>query len=387
MNMAPDLTVECPPATDGEIAVVNLQSARRRSWSRFSENPHRPGVAELIVEQEWQVAQFLGDFNALDRLEMLVIQLVHAEVPPVRRALIQAQVASIGHRFDEARGHLEVAEGMGAEPESVSRLASTIDQACGARLDELLDARRRSAAGSDSLEELVPLGALLMDLNKFTEADEVYRRALRLYSDVSPFAVALVCFQLGLLWGEAVADRQTRVAAQWYHKAIDYLPSYTKARVHLAEIYSSWGQLDEAETLLAPMVASSDPEVRWRLADVLLARGNVANAEGHLQAARSRFEDLLGRHLLAFADHGAEFYAASGNDSRRALDLAYINVANRPTLRAFEQAHAIAVRVGNVDAAAELQAEATQRWSAHAAFHSSSLKTRAETMERGETAS
>jgi hypothetical protein len=33
-----------------------------------------------------------------------------------------------------------------------------------------------------------------------------------------------------------------------------------------------------------------------------------------LEAARSRFEELLGRHLLAFADHAAEFYAGPGND-------------------------------------------------------------------------
>ena len=40
----------------------------------------------------------------------------------------------------------------------------------------------------------------------------------------------------------------------------------------------------------------------------------------------------------AFADHGAAFYSGSGNDAARALDLASANVANRPTLRAFEQA-------------------------------------------------
>ena len=61
----------------------------------------------------------------------------------------------------------------------------------------------------------------------------------------------------------------------------------------------------------------------------------------------SGFEALLEKHPLAFADHGAEFYAGSGNDARRALELARINVANRPTLRAFEQAHAIAIAAGD----------------------------------------
>ena len=52
--------------------------------------------------------------------------------------------------------------------------------------------------------------------------------------------------------------------------------------------------------------------------------------------------DLLGRHLLAFADHAAEFYSGSGNDGRRALELARANVANRPTRRAVKQMEAIA---------------------------------------------
>ena len=63
-----------------------------------------------------------------------------------------------------------------------------------------------------------------------------------------------------------------------------------------------------------------------------------------LDAARCGFDQLLTKHLLAFADHAAEFYAGSGNDCRRALELARANVANRPTRRAIEQVHAIAAR-------------------------------------------
>jgi tetratricopeptide (TPR) repeat protein len=373
MNTAADLAEGCPPATDGDIAVINLQSARRRSWSRFSDDPHRPGVAELIVEQESQVVQFLSDFNALDRLDMLVTQIAAAGLPSARCALIQAQVASMGHRFDEARRYLAMAEDAGAEPDLVSHLALSIDQACGVRLETLLDTRRRIAAEADSLETLLPLGALLMDLNEFDEAGEVFRHALRVYSDVSPFAVAQVCFQLGVLWGEAVPNPQTHVAAQWYRKAIDYVPAYAKARVHLAEICCSFGGLDEAEALLMPLIGCGDPEVRWRLADTLLEKGNVADAQEHLQAARYRFEELLERYPLAFADHGAEFFAGSGNDPRLALNHARRNAANRPTLRAFELAHEIAMSAGDAAAAAALLMEARAHWGDMTAFRSSSL--------------
>src|SRR5262249_44134657 len=124
--------------------------------------------------------------------------------------------------------------------------------------------------------------------------------------------------------------------------AIAYLPGYVKARVHLAEIYASQGRTGDAEALLLPALSSRDPEVRWRLADVLIAQERFEEAETQLAAARLGFDELLQTHLLAFADHAAEFYAASGNDRRRALELAHANFANRPTRRAIEQAHAIA---------------------------------------------
>ncbi|HTV66570.1 MAG TPA: hypothetical protein VMD98_13255 [Bryocella sp.] len=353
--------------------MINLQSARQRAWSRFSDDPHRPGVAELIVEQESQVIQFLSDFNALDRLEMLVTQIVQVGLPPMRSALVQAQVAAIGHRFDAARRHLAAADDAGAKPDLINRLALSIDQACGLRADALLDTRRRIAAEADSLEALLPLGALLMDLNEFDEADQVFRRALGVYSDVSPFAVAQVCFQLGVLWGEAAPDPQTHVAAQWYRKAIGYVPAYTKARVHFAEICCSCGGLGEAEALLMPVIGTGDPEVRWRLAHAMLEKGNTADAQEQLQAARRRFEELLQRYPLAFADHGAEFFAGSGNDPCQALDHARRNAANRPTLWAFELAHEIAVSVGDATAASALLADAIAHWGDSTAFQSSSL--------------
>ena len=66
------------------------------------------------------------------------------------------------------------------------------------------------------------------------------------------------------------------------------------------------------------------------------------------------FEVLLRKHLLAFADHGAEFYFGSGNNAVKAFELARINLANRPTLRAFEQAYATAVNLGETDFASEI---------------------------------
>ena len=176
-------------------------------------------------------------------------------------------------------------------------------------------------------------------------------RAISSYDDVSPFPLAWVCFQLGMLWGELVPVPDRDLAALWYQRAIAYLPGYVKARVHLAEIYAGRDQTKDAEALLVPALSSRDPEVRWRLADVLTAQGRFEEAEMQLEVARSDFDELLRKHPLAFADHAAEFYAASGDDPGRALELARMNVANRPTRRAVTQAYAIAARVDKAAAA------------------------------------
>jgi tetratricopeptide (TPR) repeat protein len=375
MIETPDLEMDFAPATDGDIAVNNLESARQQCWSRFWDAPQRPGIAECIVEQEQLVAQFLGDLDALDRLDVLINQLVRHDPESPQTALIKARVASMAHCFAEARSYLAQIEASDPLAADADRLSLSIDQACGSRLEAVLEARRRMAAKSGLLEDLVPLGALLADLGEFDEAERIYLRALREYQGVLPFAPAWVCFQLGVLWGELVPQTQPIQAAQWYRKAIEYLPSYAKARVHLAEIYLGCGRAGDAEALLLPAVSSVDPEVHWRLADVMLAMGRSADAAVQMQAAQSGFEVLLRKHLLAFADHGAEFYAGSGNDAERAFELASINLANRPTLRAFEQAYATAVGAGKADCASEILATSEERWGDTAAFDESALAT------------
>src|SRR4051812_18688902 len=106
MSGAQRLTDDCPPATDGQIAVINLNSTRQRSWSRFWQDPRRTGVAEAIVEQEQLTVHYSGDFGALDRLLVLARALTQADPASGRAALVNAQVASVRHCFAQARDHL-----------------------------------------------------------------------------------------------------------------------------------------------------------------------------------------------------------------------------------------------------------------------------------------
>ena len=360
-------------ATDGDIAVINQKSSLQGSWNQFWRAPQRPGVAELIVEQEQLTAQFGGDLEAFDRLNILVNQLSRTDPESAQTSLVSAVVAIATHRFAEARVSLAQAVARGVPSDAADRLSLSIDQATGTNVREVLAARRERAAQPGHWRELLPLGALLADFGEFGEAERTYLQALREYRNVSPFALAAVCFQLGALLAERRCEPQPNRAARWYRAAIDYLPCYAKARVHLAEIYLDLGQFDDARALLVPVVASGDPEVSWRLADVAAATGDSAQAAAHMLTARSGFETLLTNHLLAFADHGAEFYSGSGNDAGRAFELARVNLANRPTLRAFELAHKTAIGISDSNAAAEILAVAAKRWGATTAFRLSPL--------------
>ncbi|MBT1510306.1 hypothetical protein KIP88_07300 [Bradyrhizobium sp. SRL28] len=373
MTEAALLDSECFQTTDGEIAIVNLNSARLRSWGRFYQDPQRPGAAETVLEHEQLTAQFAGDLSAIGRMEAFGEQLGRLDAASARTMVIKAQIASALHRFSDARHYLAQASLGGAPPEDIKRVLLNVDQACGSHLEEVLDERRRIVAKSGRFEDRVALGALLADVGEFNDADETYRRALREYRDVSPFPVAWVCFQLGMLWGELVPEPELARAEHWYRKAIVSLPCYVRARVHLAEICSATGRASEAAATLRPALASGDPEVLWRLADVLHSEGSVGEAASHLEAARARFEALLDKHLLAFADHGAEFYIGSGGDPSRALELAQINLRNRPTLRAFEQTYTIALEAGEADAANEISAKAVKRWGNTSAYQLSSF--------------
>jgi len=363
-------SVEMPPATAGELAVINLLSSLQRAWDVLGRWPDRLSAAERVVEEEQQKAQFLGDVTALDRLTCLASELSRNNPESASTHLVAAQVSSLVHRFADAKAHLAEAHDRGAPVDVTARILLSIKQALGEDLQEVLKARRRIAETSAELRELVPLGALLADLGEFEEANQTYLRAIQQYRDVSPFALAWVCFQLGALWGETVPQPQSRRAADWYERAVVYLPSYVGARVHLSEIYLDDGDLEGAEALLVPVVASGDPEVNWRLSQVMEAQSKHVEAELQRNAARSGFEGLLGRHELAFADHAAEFYLSSGADPQRACDLARVNLANRPTRRAFELAHVAAVRAGDQRLASELLAKAgTQSGSTNGFAH------------------
>ena len=199
MLAEPDL----PRATDGEIAAINLESARRRAWARFAQNPRLSGAAEAIVHHENLAAQFLSDLDALDRLEALASQFARAD-DSFRSALVQAEVASTVHRFAEARDHLACAAQMGAPREEIDRHLLSIDQACGVELDAVLAARQPNRQPERPARRSGAARRRACRSRAFRRGGRCLSAGAFSYDDVSPFPLAWACFQLGMLWGELV---------------------------------------------------------------------------------------------------------------------------------------------------------------------------------------
>ena len=141
------------------------------------------------------------------------------------------------------------------------------------------------------------------------------------------------------MWTEQGKD-SVRGAAL-YAQALTYLPEFVTASIHLAEIESARGELTSAMSRLERVVAASDePEALALLGSLHVRTGDPVRGWHEISLARQRFESLLDRHPLAFADHAAEFYLGPGADAQRAWMLARQNLANRETDRAL----ALAIR-------------------------------------------
>ena len=78
---------------------------------------------------------------------------------------------------------------------------------------------------------------------------------------------------------------------------------------------------------------------------------------------RSRVDvNAAARVRTLFADHAAEFYLGSGNNAERALELALLNLQNRATIGAYEQAIEAAKVTSNIELVKKLTSEFTQKW-------------------------
>ncbi|MEI8401481.1 MAG: tetratricopeptide repeat protein [Alcaligenaceae bacterium] len=366
-------SVTLPAATDGALALINHESILDRCWQTIDRHPERLGIAAQLIDEEYRRSHFLGDTSALDRLLALSETLLQQCAKSGEAYVLAAQIASLVHKFDQATQYLVQAKDLGAPAHTLLRQQLSIDHAIGHNWKDVFDTRLHLSEQSPNLQNLVALGALYAEMGLYPEAERSYMRAIAEDREHSPFSLAWACFQLGVLFGETLEPAQPATAQYWYEQALSYMPPYTHARVHLAELHLDAGRLDTALNVLLPIQDSEDPEVSWRLAQLYEQKGEAREASHHLARTQQSFERVLGRHELAFADHAVDFYLEEGDNPEKALQLATLNLNNRATLRAFELSHEAALACGQQLLAQSLADRAALQWGHLPAFEHSNL--------------
>lgn len=303
--------------TRGEIALSNLDLLIAR------------GGAGADIDELWLMrARFLADYAALDRGAAFA----DADAPDAPALLRRARARAAVHRFSAALADLATAERLGAAPVAVWRARVPIRIAQGAA-SEMIPALENDAAREPGFASASTLGAAYAGAGRYADADAQFQAALEALDTTSPFPYAWLCFVRGTMWAEQGGD-PARGARHLRH-ALTYLPAFVAARLHLAEIDARRGASAEAIAGLTRVADSGDPEV-LALLGRLHGVADPDRGRREIELARVRFEALLARQPLAFADHAAEFYLDAGGDPERARQLARANFVERPTRRARE---------------------------------------------------
>jgi tetratricopeptide (TPR) repeat protein len=335
--------------TDGRIAVNNLE-AQVGAAERLLGGPQNDfGLASLIPLLATR-AQFLGRVQDYDVAAEHADALVRIRPKDGGAFLARAAVRSSLHLFAPALADLDEAQKLGVPVVKVDPARAITLHAMG-RTKEALVLQQALAQRDPSMGNLGSLAVMLGDQGKHDEADALFARAPGSYRDVSPFPVAWLEFQRGLMWERA---GQTTKARGFYESAVARLPAYATAQAHLAGLQAAQGDREGAITRLRQVVKSStDPEFVGQLASVLQEVGRADEAATEKARAQAEFEALLQKHPEAFSDHAARFYLGAGGDAQRALKLARLNLDNRTTPDAFDLALTAALEAKDSKAACD----------------------------------
>ena len=320
--------IEERPLTDGTIALLNLDAQidalePEVRHGRASVET-RAGLTELISLRGLIVGR-IADYDRADEIaEQLVL-----DAPMDPRALLARARTDAGfHRFNDALSDLDRAEELGLDAETANSERAAIFQALG-RYDESLALREEAVKRRASFENLAALVGLHADRGKIEAAERQYEQSRCRYRGVSPFPLALLDFQLGLMW---MNDGRLDDARRSFEAAWRRVPAYAQAQGHLAEVEAELGEIDSAISRLHSLAESSDdPDYAGQLARILGDFGHESESPIWRRRAAARYDELIASHPEAFADHAAEFWLAAGADPDKAFRFAKMNVEVRNT--------------------------------------------------------
>lgn len=322
--------------TSGVIALLNLQGQIDSLESQAAAGQLAVAQRANLIDLLTLRGHILGRIADYEHAAVLAEQLVGAAPAGGIAFLARARTRATFHRFVEALADLDTAEQLGQDQASLEAERATIFQALG-RYEEALALRRDAAERRPDFATLSALAGLQAERGEVAEAEHLFSEGRRRYQGVSPFPIALLDFQRGLMWLEQGDLHTARV---WFDAAQRRVPAYAPALGHLTEVDAALGERETVIDRLRPLaVSSDDPEYTTQLAGLLSETGHAQESSHWRARAAARYDELMARHPAAFADHAAEFWLTAGADVERALQLARQNLAIRQTRRAYALLH------------------------------------------------
>ncbi|MEO8361271.1 MAG: tetratricopeptide repeat protein [Vicinamibacteria bacterium] len=324
----PSIRPSAASTTDPEVAVANLNSQIDRLQAAIAagEVPSRARRTEL-VDLLIMRGQFLGKIADYEAAMRLAEQTLALDPNNPAAWIARAKARETFHEFHSALADLDRAATLGAS-ENARMARAPIFQAMG-RYEEALAIRAPVADLYPTITSVGAIASLLGEQGKSDAADASYVRALGLYRDVSPFPVAWLLHQQGMMWMRAGEFERARRLMQ---SAIEVLPSYLQAQVHLASVEAALGNADAARGRLRGFAETADdPEAAGVLASLEHLAGATVEARRLHDLAAARYQELLSLHPHAFLDHSAAFLLGPLGDSAKAFHLAKQNIEVRKT--------------------------------------------------------
>ena len=208
------------PLTDGTIALLNLD-AQIDALEPEVKLGHasvetRAGLTELISLR----GLILGRIADYEKADEIAEQLVRDAPTDPRALLARARTRAGFHRFNDALDDVDRAERLSLDAETANGERAAIFQALG-RYDEALALREEAAKRRASFENLAALVGLHAERGEIEAAERQYEQSRSRYRGVSPFPLALLDFQMGLMWMNEgrLDDARRSFEAAWRRRA------------------------------------------------------------------------------------------------------------------------------------------------------------------------
>ena len=317
-----------PTLTDGTIALLNLQ-AQIDGLEGHGTSAETASLIDLLILR----GHILGRIIDYERAARLADRQVGAAITSVAPYVARARTHAVFHRFAEALDDLDQADRIAPEDIGAKRERASVLQALG-HYHEALVTYWTVADRAEQFEQAAALAGFWAERGETERAQHFYLEGLGSYRGVSPFPLAQLDFQLGVMW---MREDRLSEARACFEIAIRRVPAYAAAQGHLAEVEADLGNVEPALARLCRLaISSDDPDYAAQLARILSEMGRSEESAAWRRMAASRYDELIATYPAAFADHAAEFWLGVGNDPLKGFRLAEFNLRNRQTPRAYE---------------------------------------------------